>query len=76
MITSEIARALTDNSKALTDCLFGLRKRIRTGQHEFDQLCADLGTEHRLAPPMRPQTIRMVQQFNGRIADALQSHRF
>jgi hypothetical protein len=32
--------------------LFGLRKRAATGQHEFDLLCAELGIEHRLAPPM------------------------
>ncbi|WP_235191427.1 IS3 family transposase, partial [Palleronia rufa] len=38
--------------------------------------CADLGIEHRLAPPMRPQTNGMVERFNGRIEDVLQSHRF
>jgi transposase InsO family protein len=52
----KITRVLTDNRKAFTDRLFGLRKREATGQHEFDQLCAELGIEHRLAPPMRPQT--------------------
>src|SRR6056300_59442 len=50
--------------------------RAATGQHEFDQLCADLGIEHRLTPPMRPQTNGMVERFNGRIEDVLQSHRF
>ncbi|SEO00617.1 Integrase core domain-containing protein, partial [Salinihabitans flavidus] len=59
-----------------TDRLFGLRKRAATGNHEFDRLCADLGIEHRLAPPMRPQTNGMVERFNGRIEDVLQSHRF
>ena len=52
------------------------RKRGATGNHEFDRLCADLGIEHRLAPPMRPQTNGMVERFNGRIEDVLQSHRF
>jgi transposase InsO family protein len=47
-----------------------------TGQHEFAQLCADLGIDHRLTPPMRPQTNGMVERFNGRIEDVLQSHRF
>jgi hypothetical protein len=61
---------------AFTDRLFGLRKRAATGEHEFDQLCADLGIEHRLTPPMRPQTNGMVERFNGRIEDVLQSHRF
>ena len=83
-----ITRVLTDNGKAFTDRLFGLRKRSPTGQHEFDLLCADLGIEHRLAPPMRPQSeplsaigprtmaSGMVERFNGRIEDVLQSHRF
>src|SRR6056297_1028739 len=50
----KITRVLTDNGKAFTDRLFGLRKRSPSGQHEFDLLCAELGIEHRLAPPMRP----------------------
>lgn len=72
----KITRVLTDNGKAFTDRLFGLRKRAATGQHEFDLLCAELGIEHRLTPPMRPQTNGMVERFNGRIEDVLQSHRF
>ena len=71
-----ITRVLTDNGKEFTDRLFGLRKRAATGNHEFDRLCADLGIEHRLAPPMRPQTNGMVERFNGRIEDVLQSHHF
>ena len=67
---------LTDNGKAFTDRLFGLRKRSPTGQHEFALLCAELGIEHRLTPPMRPRTNGMVERFNGRIEDVLQSHRF
>jgi hypothetical protein len=72
----KITRVLTDNGKAFTDRLFGLRKRAATGQHEFDLLCTELGIEHRLTPPMRPQTNGMVERFNGRIEDVLQSHRF
>jgi transposase InsO family protein len=72
----QISHVLTDNGKEFTDRLFGLRKRAATGKHEFDRLCADLGIEHRLAPPMRPQTNGMVERFNGRIEDVLQSHRF
>lgn len=75
-ITFNSASFPTYYGKAFTDRLFGLRKRAATGQHEFDLLCAELGIEHRLTPPMRPQTNGMVERFNGRIEDVLQSHRF
>ena len=71
-----IRTVLTDNGREFTDRLFGLRKRAATGQHEFDQLCSDLGIEHRLAPPQHPQTNGMVERFNGRIEEVLQSHHF
>jgi len=71
-----IRTILTDNGKQFTDRLFGLRKRTATGKHAFDRLCTDLGIEHRLAPPMHPQTNGMVERFNGRIEDVLQSHHF
>jgi len=71
-----IRTILTDNGKEFTDRLFGLRKREATGRHEFDRLCADLGIEHRLAPPQHPQTNGMVERFNGRIEEVLQSHHF
>ena len=71
-----IRTILTDNSREFTDRLFGLRKRAASGQHEFDQLCTDLGIEHRLAPPQHPQTNGMVERFNGRIEEVLQSHHF
>ncbi len=71
-----IRTILTDNGTEFTDRLFGLRKREATGKHEFDQLCADLGIEHRLAPPPHPQTNGMVERFNGLIEEVLQSHLF
>jgi transposase InsO family protein len=71
-----IRTILTDNGKEFTDRLFGLRKRAASGQHEFDQLCANLGIEHRLAPPQHPQTNGMVERFNGRIEEVLHSHHF
>ena len=71
-----IRTLLTDNGKEFTDRLFGLRKRGATGQHEFDQLCKTLDIEHRLTPPKSPQTNGMVERFNGRIEDVLQSHHF
>jgi hypothetical protein len=67
---------LPDVLQEFTDRLFSLRRRPATGAHDFDLLCAELGIDHRLAPPMRPQTNGMVERFNGRIEDVLQSHRF
>lgn len=71
-----IRTILTDNGKEFTDRLFGLRKRAATGKHEFDKLCAALDIEHRLTPPKSPQTNGMVERFNGRIEEVLQSHHF
>jgi transposase InsO family protein len=71
-----IRTILTDNGKEFTDRLFGLRKRAATGEHEFDTLCTDLDIEHRLTPPKSPQTNGMVERFNGRIEEVLQSHHF
>jgi transposase InsO family protein len=71
-----IRTVLTDNGKEFTDRLFGLRKRAATGRHEFDTLCAALDIDHRLTPPKSPQTNGMVERFNGRIEDVLQSHHF
>ena len=42
----------------------------------FDTLCAALDIEHRLTPPKSPQTNGMVERFNGRIEEVLQSHHF
>ena len=71
-----ISKILTDNGKEFTDRLFGSRARDATGRHEFDQLCEDLGIEHRLTRPRTPSTNGMVERFNGRIADVLRTHRF
>ena len=71
-----IQKVLTDNGKEFTDRLFASRARQPTGEHEFDQLCASLGIEHRLTKPRAPRTNGMVERFNGRIADVLRSHRF
>jgi len=39
-------------------------------------LCTALEIEHRLTPPKSPQTNGMVERFNGRIEEVLQSHHF
>jgi transposase InsO family protein len=54
----------------------GLRKRTATSEHKFDTLYATLEIEHRLTPPNSPQTNGMVERFNGRIEEVLQSHHF
>ena len=72
----KITRLLTDNGKEFTDRLFASREREPSGNHEFDQLCKALGIEHRLTKPRTPQTNGMVERFNGRISDVLNTHRF
>ena len=72
----KIKHILTDNGKEFTDRLFASRARVPTGEHAFDKLCAELGIEHRLTKPRTPQTNGMVERFNGRISDVLQSHHF
>ena len=62
--------------KTFTDRLFGVRGRPATWQRAFDTLCSTLGIEHRLTPPRSPQTNGMVERFNGRIEQVLQSHHF
>jgi hypothetical protein len=69
-------RATMARGKEFTDCLFGLRKRGAAGAHAFDRLCAQPGIEHRLTPPASPRTNGMVERFNGRIEEVLQSHLF
>ena len=50
-----IRTVLTDYGKEFTDRLFGLRKRIASGAHEFDVLCAELSIDHRPASPKSPR---------------------
>ncbi len=70
-----VQKCLTDNGSEFTDRFLNRHKRP-SGDHEFDQICADQGVEHRLSPPRHPQTNGMVERFNGRIADVPRTHRF
>ena len=72
----KIVKLLTDNGKEFTDRLFASRERAPSGNHEFDQLCQELGIEHRLTRPRTPKTNGMVERFNGRISDVLKTNRF
>ncbi len=69
----KISKLLTDNSKKFIDRLFASRERALSGNHKFDQLCEQLGIEHRLTKPGAPRTNGMVERFNGRIADVLKT---
>jgi transposase InsO family protein len=71
-----IEKILTDNGKEFTDRFTAQGEREPTGRHPFDQACRHLGAEHRLIPPYRPQTNGMLERFNGRIAEILNSTRF
>jgi transposase InsO family protein len=70
-----IQKCLTDNGSEFTD-RFPTGTRQPSGTHDFDRLCAEQAIEHRLIPPRRPQTNGMVERFNGRIEEVLQTHRF
>ena len=71
-----IRTILTDNGKEFTNRLFGLRKRAATGEHALDRLCVEPSIEQRLTPAKSPQTNGMVERFNGRIKEVLQTHHF
>ncbi|PXV79720.1 integrase-like protein [Nitrosomonas eutropha] len=72
----KITRMLTDNGKEFTDRLFASRERNPSGNHQFDQLCQELGIEHRLTRPHTAQTNGMVERFNRHITDVLKIYRF
>ena len=80
---SSTIRAFFRSHRPSAICLFhgkigpeGRSGRGATGGHEFDTLCAALDIEHRPTPPKSPQTNGMVERFNGRSEDVLQSHHF
>ncbi len=68
-----ITRVLTDNGKEFTDRFTVNGERRPTGNHPFDKLCRAEGIDHRLTPPRHPQTNGMVERFNGRVSEVLQS---
>ncbi len=71
----KIVKLLTDNGSQFTD-RFTSRNKIPSGHHIFDHECALLGIEHRLIPSQHPQTHGMVERFNGRIGEVLNTTRF
>jgi len=71
-----ISRILTDNGKEFTDRFCPTGERKPTGNHLFDQECAEHSIEHRLIKPRNPQSNGMVERFNGRIKEVVQQTRF
>jgi hypothetical protein len=72
----KITRLMTDNGKEFTDRFCATGEREPTGRHPVDRLCAAQGIAHRLIKPGRPQTNGMVERFNGRISEVLNTTRF
>jgi transposase InsO family protein len=70
-----IQKVLTDNGSQFTDRFTSGKKEV-SGNHAFDQVCAEFGIEHRLIRPRHPQTNGMVERFNGRIAEIVAQTRF
>ena len=75
----KIQKILTDNGSQFTD-RFTSQKKEPSGNHAFDQVCFQLGIEHRLSPPRHPQTngipigAQVVERFNGRISEPDQAN--
>lgn len=66
---------LTDNGSEFTD-RFAVDMKSKpegqpSGRHPVDRLCAQNAIRHRLARPFRPQTNGMVERFNRRLAEQL-----
>jgi len=72
----KIVTLLTDNGKEFSDRFCATGQRQPTGRHRFDQVCAEHAIDHRLIKPRHPQTNGMIERFNGRIADILNTTRF
>ena len=71
-----ITKVLTDSGKAFSDHFCATGQRQPTGEHAFDKVCASNGIAHRLTKPRHPQTNDMIERFDGRVADVLQTTRF
>ena len=72
----KVSKVLTDNGKEFTDRFCATGEREPTGNHLFDKVCQKNEVEHRLIKPREPQTNGMVERFNGRVAEVLNTTRF
>jgi hypothetical protein len=65
---------LTDNGKEFTDRFTVNRKREPSSEHLFDKVCADIKVKVESPDQARtPQTNALVERFNGRISELLQT---
>ena len=64
-----INHILTDNGAEFTDKFVG-GKNIVSGNHKFDEECAEDNIDHRLTAPYTPKTNGMVERVNGTIKNA------
>ncbi len=71
-----INKILTDNGKEFTDRFCATGERQPTGRHPFDKTCQVHNIVHRLIKPRHPQTNGMIERFNGRIAEILNTYHF
>ena len=71
-----IQTILTDNGKEFTDRFASAGERVPTGRHCCSQVCRRHQSLHRLIVPRQPNTNGMVERFNGRLANILQSTYF
>ena len=72
----KITKVFTNNGKESSDRLCAIGQREPTGKHAFDQVWVAHGIEHRLIKPRHPQTNSMIERFNRRIREVLQTTRF
>ena len=71
----KIKKVLTDNGCEFTD-RFQRPDKKPSGNHLFDQTCAEYNIEHRLIKPYTPQTNGMVERFNGRVSEVIKQTKF
>ena len=71
-----ISKVLTNNGKEFSDRFCATGQREPTGNQAFDKVCAEHVIEHRLIKPRHPQTNGMIERFNGRISEVLNTTRF